>query len=752
MNAQELQAGYRLGEYEIIKVLGSGGFGVTYLAKEESLNRLVVIKENLPAMFAVRESSTLSVTARCERDKGDFEWAMNNFLNEARTLAALDHAHIVKIFRAFVANGTAYFVMPYVEGEDMGVLVEKMKERGEYFSSHDIRLLLNSLLNALEYLHGKNILHRDIKPNNILMLPGNVPIFIDFGTARQQIGEKSMTVIESAGYTPFEQMQSRGNVGPWSDLYALGATFYKVITGESPPQNADRMGKTDAYKSLSQQECLRKKYDLKLLQTIDKALSLWPEDRYQSAKEWRDDLLESTAPSYPLKEEETKKINEASPTLLVKSNQEQPSLTHQDFSTIPSPVKKKSSSMKLIIAILLSTIVIGMTLYVYKPWRSPQAWEKDWYDQKLISAQNGNIKDQNYIGLCYQNGIGFPKNPEKAAQWFKKSSDRNYSYAQNNLAYCYQEGFGVEVNKKKALLLFEKAAEQGLKDAQFHLGKAYFTGTGVDKNPATAIKWFLMSANQGLSESWHNLGVCNEQGIGTSKDIRQARHCFEKAADLGLAESQYVLGLYFKEGIYIEKDLNLAFIWFRKAAEKGWSPAKYETGICYLLGEGVEKNEKEGISFIYSAATDGYAQAQLMVGKIIKNDPKQAVEYLKKAAEQRMPEAQYELGIIYLEGIGVPRHESMAIEYLEKSAAQGFADAQNRLGIYYKESNSKNNLIDAVEWFRRAAVQNHIAAQKNLAKCYAEGIGVEQVPQLATYWYQKAAGQGDKEAKSKLIK
>lgn len=285
--AQELPIGTLLGEYEIIKILGAGGFGVTYLAQEEGLDRLVVIKENLPAMCAVRNNASLLVTARTKNDNGDFEWAINNFLNEAKTLALLDHPGIVKILRAFSANGTAYFVMPYVKGNDLEKLAAQLQEQGKSFSRKEIEKILHQLLNALEYLHERNILHRDIKPANILMASATTPVFIDFGAARQQLGEKSMTVIESAGYTPFEQMQSKGNVGPWSDLYSLGATLYKVITGEAPPKNANRMGKTDPYQPLSRQKDWIRILGYSLLSSIDKALSLWPEDRFFSAKEWK---------------------------------------------------------------------------------------------------------------------------------------------------------------------------------------------------------------------------------------------------------------------------------------------------------------------------------------------------------------------------------------------------------------------------------------------------------------------------------
>ena len=243
-SGQAFPAGTLLLEFVIERVLGSGGFGITYLARDTSLNRQVVIKENLPAQFAWRETTTGTVRPRHTSggDVDDYEWSMKNFLREAETLASLDHPGIVRVLRKFEANGTAYFVMPFVEGVALDELIKNRSAEGVRFSDEELKGLLTRLLDALGYLHDRGIYHRDIKPGNILVSNDGVPALIDFGSARQRISERSMTVVESAGYTPFEQLQTRGDVGPWSDLYALGATIEKSITSETPPKAADRIG------------------------------------------------------------------------------------------------------------------------------------------------------------------------------------------------------------------------------------------------------------------------------------------------------------------------------------------------------------------------------------------------------------------------------------------------------------------------------------------------------------------------------
>jgi formylglycine-generating enzyme required for sulfatase activity/serine/threonine protein kinase len=286
-DSQALPPGMQLHEFVIERVLGSGGFGITYLARDTSLGRRVVIKENLPSQFAWRESASGTVRPRhtTGQDKDDFEWALRNFLREAETLASLEHHGIVRVLRKFEANGTAYFVMPFVDGLPLDALIAERQQKNSPFSEDELRGLLSRVLPALDHLHERGIYHRDIKPGNILISNDGMPILIDFGSARQRLSERSMTVIESIGYTPFEQLQSRGNVGPWSDLYALGGTLYKAITGETLPRANDRAF-DDPYQPLAERKELGGRYTKAFLHTIDKALKAHLRDRWQNATEW----------------------------------------------------------------------------------------------------------------------------------------------------------------------------------------------------------------------------------------------------------------------------------------------------------------------------------------------------------------------------------------------------------------------------------------------------------------------------------
>jgi formylglycine-generating enzyme required for sulfatase activity/predicted Ser/Thr protein kinase len=287
LSSQALPPGTRVEEFVIERVLGSGGFGITYLAKDTRLDRQVVIKENLPAQFCFRDPSSLIVSPRHTHgaDVDNFQWSLENFSREASMLASLDHTGIVKVLRSFHACGTAYFVMPFVEGMPFDELIKNRQSKGQVFTEEELRGLLERVLDALGYLHDRGIYHRDIKPGNILITNEGIPVLIDFGSAREQLCERSMTVIESPGYTPFEQLQSRGNVGPWSDLYALGATLVKAIAFKAPPKAADRM-MGDPWKGLSAVSSLSH-YSSKLLKSVDRAMEVNPAERWQSASDWK---------------------------------------------------------------------------------------------------------------------------------------------------------------------------------------------------------------------------------------------------------------------------------------------------------------------------------------------------------------------------------------------------------------------------------------------------------------------------------
>ena len=287
-----LPPSHRLQEYELVRVLGMGGFGITYLGFDHNLDKGVAIKEYLPSDLATRTADD-SVAPQASQFRGDFQWGLERFLDEARTLARFDHRHIIKVHRFFEAHGTAYIVMEYAEGE---TLSEYLDEREGPLSETELKGILDPLLDGLEVVHGADFLHRDIKPANIVIRAENgSPVLLDFGAARQAIGAKSRSVtsIVTPGYAPIEQYSERGHQGAWTDLYALGAVCYRALTGQVPVEATART-RDDPLVPVS--SLCASQASGAFLSAIEAALSVYGEDRPQSVKAWRA-MLEAEKPA-----------------------------------------------------------------------------------------------------------------------------------------------------------------------------------------------------------------------------------------------------------------------------------------------------------------------------------------------------------------------------------------------------------------------------------------------------------------------
>jgi serine/threonine protein kinase len=285
-----LPAGYRLGKYVFKGLLGSGGFGITYLAEDTSLHRKVAIKEMLPNEFATRIDGT-TVVAKTQSDKTNLDWARARFIDEGRALAACDHPNVINVYEMIEANGTAYMVTKYEDGSNLERWLQKLGHRP---SESDLREILTPLLSGLDRVHRAGFLHRDIKPENIYMTNEGRPVLLDFGSARQAIRSRSMvmTSIITPGYAPFEQYHEDGNQGPWTDIYAMGGVMYRAIVGKKPPDAVSRFA-SDTCEKLSLN--YGASYSGSFVKAIDRALSVKEAERPQTVSEWREMLGNDTA-------------------------------------------------------------------------------------------------------------------------------------------------------------------------------------------------------------------------------------------------------------------------------------------------------------------------------------------------------------------------------------------------------------------------------------------------------------------------
>jgi serine/threonine protein kinase len=290
-----LQVGHKIHWYVIQSILGQGSFGITYLAHDTNLDRMVAIKEFLPTQLAMR-SDGVAVLPVSDDVAETYQWGLSRFVNEARTLAKFHHPNIIHAYSVFESNNTAYMVMEYESGDSLSKLFDKHPLMAE----RDLLKIWYPLLNGIELVHDSGFVHRDIKPDNIYLRKNGLPVVLDFGSARQAVGAetRAMTTLVSPGYAPFEQYNSTPDSdkqGPWTDIYALGATLYRGVCGRGPIDalsraNALLSGKPDVL--ISAAHIGKEHYSQPFLQAIDNSLKFLPEDRPQSISEWRTMFLD----------------------------------------------------------------------------------------------------------------------------------------------------------------------------------------------------------------------------------------------------------------------------------------------------------------------------------------------------------------------------------------------------------------------------------------------------------------------------
>lgn len=290
-----LPRGYKLSEYIVESVLGHGGFGVTYLARDEALGALVAIKEYMPHELAARDNDRTQIIPNLENRRAvqDYHWGLKRFLQEAQALARFKHPNIVRVLRYMEANGTAYMVMEYEKGQSLG---QYLKQHGNRLSEPDIMRVYLPVLNGLEAVHRAGMLHLDIKPDNIYLREDGSPMLIDFGSARQALTGHggNQRVVLTPGYAPIEQYPDKGEQGPWTDIYATGASLYRCMTGKRPKDALERyqiMLRMQLDSLTPATKLAEGRFPTRLLECVDWAMQIYPKDRPQSARILQDALI-----------------------------------------------------------------------------------------------------------------------------------------------------------------------------------------------------------------------------------------------------------------------------------------------------------------------------------------------------------------------------------------------------------------------------------------------------------------------------
>jgi len=278
-----LAIGAQVDRYTIERQIGGGGFSIVYLAKDLEADTLVVIKEYMPRKLATRGEDGLTVTATEDDEKSADRFAQGKklFFQEAATLATLKHPNIVNVTSFFRANGTVYMVMEYESGIN---LQDYIKRHHGGLSEKLIRTVFPPLLDGLKLIHSRGLLHLDIKPGNIYLRSGGKPLLLDFGAVHEmmQSRQDQVSQVVTPGFSPIEQLKPGGYVGPWSDIYAIGATMRACIEGAAPPPSGQR-ALEDTMRPAA--VLFRKRYSQALLRAIDWATEVDPLARPQNVEQ-----------------------------------------------------------------------------------------------------------------------------------------------------------------------------------------------------------------------------------------------------------------------------------------------------------------------------------------------------------------------------------------------------------------------------------------------------------------------------------
>ncbi|HEC84205.1 MAG: hypothetical protein DRR08_19020 [Candidatus Parabeggiatoa sp. nov. 2] len=420
-----LPKGYQLQEYHLQAVLGVGGFGITYLALDTQLNQKVAIKEYFPNDIAVRERDN-TLSPKSQNDAKEFQWGLDRFIQEARTLSQFKHSNIVRIMRFFKANKTAYFVMEYEQGQSFADALED----GQTVSEVELMVILPPLLDALETVHNAGYLHRDIKPDNIYLRDkDNSPVLLDFGAARFDVSRRSRSVtsIVTPGYAPFEQYESDGTQqGAWTDIYALGAVLYRLTEGGAPMEATKRIRITmrdqpDPLKSAV--KIGRGKYARDFLQAIDWALEIYQENRPRNVQAWRKLLLSTSAEPSPSTESP---LSQPAPETLsrqslFKGNRE---VLEEDSGTLRDRTWMKRQYAVAVLLLLIAAGGYGLHHYFKEPRLAPPPITKQ--TTPRTTAQAGQHSDSLELDAIAQERARLERELEQLRQQRDTEKQRQY--------------------------------------------------------------------------------------------------------------------------------------------------------------------------------------------------------------------------------------------------------------------------------------------------------------------------------------
>ncbi|HUA61404.1 MAG TPA: protein kinase [Verrucomicrobiae bacterium] len=696
------------GHYYLGRVLGQGGFGVTYFAWDLTLDRPVAIKEYLPSGQCSRLANRTTVQPS-EGDRREmYAYGLQRFLEEARTLARFSsHPCIVPVSHFIEANGTAYAVMKYLDGVTLKQHLANQGGRIPYPLALEI---LNRIGDALREVHDQGLLHRDVSPDNIFLTSEGRVMLIDFGAARHALGEhsQSLSVILKPGFAPEEQYRVKGKQGPWTDVYALGATLYRCITGVVPPPAIDRLMQDEL--EPPSQYCP----DLppSVERALAKALAVRASGRFQTVKEFQESvtagraMAASAAPSSASFDPPSQPPPLHPPPRPAMSDQGAP--PRREIAQVPPSVRSKAKPSRKWLFVVLGLAVIAAVpagLFVPKMMLESEArdairlYKRGQFAAALPhlqdAARRGNLEAAAYLSTMFVSGRAVSPDFIKAREWALKASAANEPKALNVLGVLYMNGMGVAPDYSLAHTYLRRAADLGDCKALFNLGIFYQSGRGAARDAAQASALFRRAAEtcakdaaQEDTGAMNQMGLMYQTGDGVTKDFAKAADWYGKGAALGDPESMNNLGVLY-DGPKPPQDYDQARLWYEKAAAGGNTDAMLNLGLTYEDGSGVTQDYSRARQWYEKAAAGGNTEAMVSIGEMYENehgvpeDYTQARVWYEKAASAGSSSAMFNLGSLYAFGEGVPKNLTTARQWFAKAGAKFTLEPNNYFTAVY---------------------------------------------------------------------
>ena len=610
-----LPAGTELNSRYIVgKVIGAGGFGITYIAFDPKLRVRLAIKEFFPRSIASRNITTYAIVPYGEDEKLEFQNGLKYFLNEARSAAMFEtNQNVVGVKDMFEEYNTAYMVMPYISGIPFDTY---LLQNGEAVNFKTALSILAPVMEALSTVHDSNLLHRDISPENIFITDEGIPKLIDFGSARPSVASDtlSMTPVIKEGYAPLEQYSRQGEQGPWTDIYSMAATLYRAVSGKVPPPAMERFTE-DKLIDLSTVCDDIPGYAVK---AIEKALSLRSGDRFQSMSEFLNALT---------------KGKEVAP---LKFDKDAGGVSNYKKWLIPSIVTAAIVLISVAVTLVFSTPSkeVPEEKTVRKKEEIPEASAETEVAQKketgkekqttvgekvparkksrLPKKKKGATKKKGPAKIAEKETTKKEKEPSRQEKSGVSMGGKNYVYsepAEKGLtpAQYFKSGYKYELarNLPQAKTYYAAACNKNHAMGCYRLGNI----NKDEKILAKARKRFSKECNRGNNESCTNYANMLLKGEGGPKSPFEATTTLAKQCSSGSVSGCFLLAEIWEKGENIKQDLKKARKYFGFSCEKGSKVGCFKYGEMMENGHGGPVNKDEAKKFYKKACLKGYVKA-----------------------------------------------------------------------------------------------------------------------------------------------